>query len=192
MVGALHKCRSARISWFSLTFSIRILSCLSAPKPNAQSMQTRHWLSIPPLDLDTPYNFIFFSRFHSYGLCLDIVRFLNQAVQWQVWGEGGLKFSDPRTPIKHRSLLKWNFSSNFEWTTHPVSWTNPSTSYNLRFRTIDGLILILSFSFFIENMRVILNIYTILSLFALVVHASVINYNNVEVARGTEGNSPDT
>lgn len=41
-------------------------------------------------------------------------------------------------------------------------------------------------------MRVILNICTILSLFAVVaVQAAVIDYNVVEVARGTQG-GPDT
>ena len=41
-------------------------------------------------------------------------------------------------------------------------------------------------------MRVILNICTILSLFAVVAHAVVIDYNMVEVTRGSEGGSPDT
>lgn len=53
---------------------------------------------------------------------------------------------------------------------------------------------LIPYLFYIEEevMRVIVNICAILSLFAIVVHAgAVIDYNNVEVARGTEG-SPDT
>ena len=65
------------------------------------------------------------------------------------------------------------------------------TSTNQYYSQQMGLI---PYLFYIEEevMRVIVNICAILSLFAIVVHAgAVIDYNNVEVARGTEG-SPDT